>query len=281
MAKGLLFASFDFSPAQAGEFHDWYDLEHIPERLRVPGFLNAERWISDENPKIAVATYDLESPAVMESAPYRAIGYENASVWTKRITAIVKRILRFAGEQIRPGDLVAPPGAGALLMASMDVDPAAEAEFNEWYDSEHLPQLGAVPGVLAARRYRAQGRDTERQYLALYHLRDVGVSRCHASLAVTGAPTPQFSVRDLGSRNGTTLNQVPIAAELPLRGEGELGIGELRRSGIADIGVSLAQLSEGTGIAGMDGAEQFLGLTVELVEIGPDRQAAGGHDEPP
>ena len=30
MANGLLFASFDYSPAQEDEFHDWYDLEHIP-----------------------------------------------------------------------------------------------------------------------------------------------------------------------------------------------------------------------------------------------------------
>ena len=99
MPKGLLFASFDFSPAQADEFHDWYDLEHIPERLRVPGFLNAERWIGEENPRIAVATYDLENHGVMQSAPYRAIGYDNASVWTKRVTSIAKRLLRFAGEQ--------------------------------------------------------------------------------------------------------------------------------------------------------------------------------------
>ena len=52
MAKGLLFAAFDFSTAHADEFHDWYDLEHIPERLRVPGFLNAERWIAEDNPAI-------------------------------------------------------------------------------------------------------------------------------------------------------------------------------------------------------------------------------------
>ena len=67
MGNGLLFACFDFTPAHEDEFHDWYDLEHIPERLRVPGFLNAERWIADENPKIAVATYDLESPGVLHS----------------------------------------------------------------------------------------------------------------------------------------------------------------------------------------------------------------------
>ena len=130
MAKGLLFASFDFSTAYADEFHDWYDLEHIPERLRVPGFINAERWIAEENPNVAVATYDLDSLGVLQSAPYKAIGYENASVWTKRVTAMAKRIMRFTGEQLLPGDLAAPAGAGGLLVASMNVDPAAEPEFN-------------------------------------------------------------------------------------------------------------------------------------------------------
>ena len=92
MAKGVLLVGFDFTNAHEDEFHDWYDLEHIPERLRVPGFLNAERWIGEENPKVAVATYDLENHAVMQSAPYKAIGYENASVWTRRVTAIAKRL---------------------------------------------------------------------------------------------------------------------------------------------------------------------------------------------
>ena len=45
MVKGLLIASFDFTNAYQDEFHDWYDLEHIPEREAVPGFGSCERWI--------------------------------------------------------------------------------------------------------------------------------------------------------------------------------------------------------------------------------------------
>jgi hypothetical protein len=180
MAKGLLFASFDFSPAHADEFHDWYDLEHIPERLRVPGFINAERWIGEDNAKIAAATYDLDSVGVLHSASYNAIGGANGSVWTKRITAIAQRLLRYEGEQLLPGDATAPAGAGGLLVASMNVDPAAEHEFNEWYNAEHLPQLAAVPGVLRARRYHSTAPDRERQYLALYHLTGPEVARSDA-----------------------------------------------------------------------------------------------------
>ena len=61
MAKGLLIASFDFSNAYEDEFHDWYDLEHIPERKAVPGFGISERWIGVENSKQAIATYDLDA----------------------------------------------------------------------------------------------------------------------------------------------------------------------------------------------------------------------------
>jgi hypothetical protein len=180
MAKGLLFASFDFSTAYEDEFHDWYDLEHVPERLRVPGILNAERWIDTGNPKIAVATYDLATFGVLQSPPYLAVGGDNGSVWTKRVTAKATRIMRFVGDQLVPGDAVAPAGAGGLLVASMNVDPAAEAEFTEWYNTEHLPQLGAVPGVLSARRFQAGEAGVERKYLALYHLQSPEVASSDA-----------------------------------------------------------------------------------------------------
>jgi hypothetical protein len=55
MAKGLLIASFDFSTAYADEFHDWYDLEHVPEREAVFGFGACERWIGVDDPNQAVA----------------------------------------------------------------------------------------------------------------------------------------------------------------------------------------------------------------------------------
>ena len=187
MPKGLLFASFDFSTAHADEFHDWYDLEHIPERLRVPGFINAERWIGAENPSVAVATYDLDSLGVLHSPPYEAIGYANSSVWTKRVTAKAKRLLRFTGDQLKPGDVAAPAGAGGLLVVSMNVDPAAEHEFNEWYNTEHLPQLAAVPGVLCARRIQLTGsrpgtpvpRDVSPDQPGRIELRRVEESRRH------------------------------------------------------------------------------------------------------
>lgn len=173
MAKslGLLIASFNFSGIAEDEFNDWYDLEHVPERQRVPGFLALQRWIGAEDPKTSVAIYDLQTIAVLQSPEYQAIGGQNLSVWSKRVTAKCQRILRFEGEQVLPGDKVSAQGAGGLLMFGMNVAPEAEADFNDWYNQEHLPNLAAVPGVLSARRFRAtQGTHNTHKYVALYHL---------------------------------------------------------------------------------------------------------------
>ena len=173
MAMGLLVAGFDYSPVQEDEFNDWYDTEHVPERQRVKGFVNCERWIGAEDPKISIATYDLDSLAVLQSLAYRAIAGANLSPWSKRVTGKCTRIGRFEAEQTLPGNQAAPTtGAAAMLFFAMNPVPEAEADFNAWYDQEHVPALAAVPGCLSARRFRIHNATSEgnQRYLALYHL---------------------------------------------------------------------------------------------------------------
>ena len=186
MAKGILAVGFDYTAAHADEFHDWYDLEHVPERERVPGFGTCERWISVANPKHAVATYELDSLDVLQSDPYKAIAYGNLSIWSKRVTAMCGRLMRFDGTQTLPGDVAAPAGCGAMLVNAMNVDPEHEAEFNEWYDHEHIPALSKVPGTICARRFKDM--NGTRRYLALYHLESPEVTMSDAWKAGAGTP---------------------------------------------------------------------------------------------
>lgn len=44
------------------------------------------------------------------------------------------------------------PKTRYIFTASMDVDPGKEALFNEVYDTEHVPNLLKVPGVLSVNR---------------------------------------------------------------------------------------------------------------------------------
>src|SRR5437773_1342951 len=58
--------------------------------------------------------------------------------------------------------------AKGILIAAMNIGGVAEDAFDEWYNTEHIPALAAVPGVLCARRFRATSAN--RRYVALYHL---------------------------------------------------------------------------------------------------------------
>ncbi|WGR95756.1 hypothetical protein MTX26_08585 [Bradyrhizobium sp. ISRA443] len=53
-----------------------------------------------------------------------------------------------------------------MLLTSMDVDSLHEAEFNRWYDREHIEERVAIDGFIEARRYVAH--DGRPKYLSLY-----------------------------------------------------------------------------------------------------------------
>lgn len=181
MTTGILIAGFDFGGAHADEFHDWYDLEHLPERRAVAGFSLCERWLGADDAVQSIATYDLTSIGVLDSAAYRAIAYQNLSPWSRRVTSMCRRLIRFEGELMTSDAVTVTAGAGGMLLNAMDVAPEGEDEFNAWYDQEHIPALAAVPGTIAARRFRAAaGRTSTHQYVAIYHLESPEVTRSAA-----------------------------------------------------------------------------------------------------
>lgn len=78
--------------------------------------------------------------------------------------------------------------ANYIFLVSMDVDADKEALFNEVYDTEHIPEILSVPGVVAASRYKVQphevtiGDETktipasgEPHYHAMYEIKDAEV----------------------------------------------------------------------------------------------------------
>ena len=105
--------------------------------------------------------------ALREAGAAALRGGQNLSPWSKRVTGQVDRLMRFEGDQILPGDQLPPADAGGLLLNAMNIAPKLEAEFNEWYDKEHIPALSAVTGVLCARRFRGtSGTSGNRKYVA-------------------------------------------------------------------------------------------------------------------
>ena len=61
---------------------------------------------------------------------------------------------------------MAKKGKGIFLVYA-DIGAEHEKEFNDWYNTEHLPELLAVPGILSAARYQAVKGGPK--YLAVTH----------------------------------------------------------------------------------------------------------------
>ena len=64
-----------------------------------------------------------------------------------------------------------------MLFVASDVEPADEADFNRWYDKEHVEERVRIPGFLSGARYFSL--EGGRKYLGLYRTE---------SLAVFGSP---------------------------------------------------------------------------------------------
>jgi len=60
-----------------------------------------------------------------------------------------------------------------MLCTSMDIDPGDEAEFNRWFDKEHMEERVRIPGFFDARRY--ESLEGSPRYLNLYETKALDV----------------------------------------------------------------------------------------------------------
>ena len=91
--KGMLLTSMNIDPSDEAEFNRWYDREHLEERVAIPGFLEARRYVAhDGNPKYlclySTATFD-----VLDSPAYRK-ALTNPTAWSTATLARFKNMIR-------------------------------------------------------------------------------------------------------------------------------------------------------------------------------------------
>jgi hypothetical protein len=81
-SKALLMVQVEIDPADDEEFNKWYDEEHVPEKLRTPGFISARRFRSAEVNTKYLVIYELENPDAATTPAYMR---QEPSEWTKSI----------------------------------------------------------------------------------------------------------------------------------------------------------------------------------------------------
>jgi hypothetical protein len=133
----------------AAEFHDWYDHEHAPARLSVPGVRTGYRYRAlDGQRPTWLAWYELDIDVLTGPAyqGIRARSPREQSV-VDRLDALERRVYRLVADAGEP--VVAAPVLVAVGLTTDD-EPGLDA----WYREEHIPLLHAIPGWHRTRRYR-------------------------------------------------------------------------------------------------------------------------------
>lgn len=173
MPRGLLHVEMDCPTEMEEEFHAWYNTDHLPERVSLPGFVRARRHTALEGAPRWLASYELDSLAALESPEYLRCMGPNQTAWTKRIVShvsVYRGVYELAWGEVPPAGSPADLDARGLLAVRYDGGQEHLSRINAWHDAEYAPQLLQLPGVLTARRY--SGVAPRPDCLALYELSD-------------------------------------------------------------------------------------------------------------
>lgn len=152
---GIFLVYTDVDAQHEDEFNDWYNTEHLPELLAVPGILAAARYEAVKGGPKYLAAYELESTDVLQTPAFKN---RPRTPWGERVspTVIGRNLTRVVGQQIFPQQVDMPDRSMApcLQIGRMSVPQAVDVEWNAWYNGEYVPGYRKVPGVIYARRYR-------------------------------------------------------------------------------------------------------------------------------
>jgi hypothetical protein len=163
---------FVFSNPVAGhedEYNRWYDQQHVPDVVAIPGFVSAQRFVKNELPLYRMV--DLQVPKYL--------------VLYKIVTDDVEAVFREVNRRLQTGETVMSPTFDRTTSVSYVYRPfrpeikgvggepegskpgpknvyiqvvftamfeGKEREFNQFYDDHHAPELASIPGFVSAQR---------------------------------------------------------------------------------------------------------------------------------
>lgn len=194
--RGLLMVYTDVVPENESEFNRWYDEEHIPERLSIPGVLSAARYTAVQGGPKHLACYELAEPEAWYSDAWQ-YWLNNPTEWSRRMSPSVvgTTYIRNLYRLIYPGDVdeeTAQAGmAPVMLVGRMSVPSDLEDQFNEAYNTERLPRCYDVPGYVRGRRFEVVMG--EPKYTTLHEMESLQVVESPEWDAWRTAKTPVWS----------------------------------------------------------------------------------------
>lgn len=168
--KAILFSEMTPDATFERDFHAWYDTEHIPIRMKCEGFVSGQRYKSDAGPGF-LAVYEMTDLSALKTPDYTKVKTQ-PSEQTRWMLDNVRGFTRYPGNEIhRNAKDASAINAPILYAVWFNVPQDRAGEFNDWYESEHIPLLMKAPDWRMVRRFVITDGEPETwTHLALHYL---------------------------------------------------------------------------------------------------------------
>jgi hypothetical protein len=154
----------DFSEEGRIAENDWYDTDHVPQRLGIPGFLSATRFerlavqpsgVEEVAPLRYINAYRVTHPAVVEEDPYR-LSYQHLTPRSRfhRDFPVSPPIYRDVWELVHAAGALATDDGARVLLLTADEPGGSVEDAEEFLRSVAVPTLLSAPGVLRSFVFR-------------------------------------------------------------------------------------------------------------------------------
>lgn len=144
--KGMLITLTEVRRRDERGFNEWYNREHIDERVNLPGFHRARRYVAADgqaDPRY-FATYECDTVGDLATPRYLKL-LANQTPWSQRVMA---RFTKFHRLTLRIRVDLAHGVGGAITCVRFFPDPAKAAPFAAWLRREALPAAIRRPGMV-------------------------------------------------------------------------------------------------------------------------------------
>ena len=137
---------FDITPEAIAELDDWLTREHFAERVAIPGFICAQRWVAQTPGPRNFIVYEVADLDVLSSTAYRD-RLDHPTPWTVRMMPNFRGMARgFMNFQSRHGQIL---GTSALVVR-FSAAPGREQQLQDWLDNDLIPDALGRQGVTSA-----------------------------------------------------------------------------------------------------------------------------------
>ncbi|TLD17009.1 uncharacterized protein PgNI_01653 [Pyricularia grisea] len=164
---GMLYVTMQPKPGLSlDQFHEWYNNEHGPTRLRLPEiFPNGLRYQAIDSAEPAfLAIYDVTSMSHLTTPTYTTLRENRSAREAETIGQVdvcrsfLDLVLSRKSPNFVPPENLTDEEALGTQLVSVSITPAdaegAEKEILKWWEEEHAEMISKIPGWLRSRVYR-------------------------------------------------------------------------------------------------------------------------------